>query len=79
MFQTLGLRHAKYDALTQNIGPIFALIIAIGFASFPLYAILTPYEPNQSPRVVPEPAGHGWVQPVESESAVVAREELKRW
>lgn len=79
MFQTLGLRHAKYDGITRNIGPVFALIIAIGFASFPLYAVLTPYDPEQSPREVPKPAEHGWVQPAESESAVVSREELKRW
>ncbi len=45
MFQTLGLRHPKYDPITQNIGPVFAIVIALGFASFPIYAALSPYEP----------------------------------
>lgn len=48
MFQTLGLRHSKYDAITQNVGPIFAVVIAASFATFPLYAVLTPYDPYQT-------------------------------
>ncbi len=47
MFQTLGLRHSKYDFITQNVGPIFAVVIAVGFATFPIYAVLTPYDPHQ--------------------------------
>ncbi len=43
MFQTLGLKHPKYDPLTSALGPIFAVIVAVGFASFPIYAWLIPY------------------------------------
>ena len=49
MFQTLGLRHPKYDGLTQKAGPVFALIIAVGFASFPIYAVISPYDPYAAP------------------------------
>ncbi|TWT61226.1 succinate dehydrogenase cytochrome b subunit [Rubinisphaera italica] len=51
MFQTLGLKHPKYDPLTKTIGPVFAIIIAVGFASFPIYAWLSPYDPYATPGV----------------------------
>lgn len=44
LFQTLGLKHPKYDPLTRNLGPIFAVIISVGFASFPIYALFSSYE-----------------------------------
>ncbi|MBL4885975.1 MAG: succinate dehydrogenase cytochrome b subunit [Planctomycetaceae bacterium] len=44
LFQTFGLRHPKYDPLTRNAGPAFAVVIAIGFASFPLFALISSYE-----------------------------------
>ncbi len=44
LFQTLGLKHPKYDPLTRNFGPVFAIIIAGGFAIFPLYALTSSYE-----------------------------------
>ena len=45
MFQSMGLKHPKYDPLTTRFGPFFGLVMAVGFASFPLYAVLTPYQP----------------------------------
>jgi len=44
LFQTFGLKHPKYDPLIRNVGPAFALVVAIGFASFPLYALTSSYE-----------------------------------
>ncbi len=44
LFQTLGLKHPKYDPLTSKLGPAFAIIIAGGFAIFPLYALTSSYE-----------------------------------
>ncbi|HCS50392.1 succinate dehydrogenase cytochrome b subunit [Rubinisphaera sp.] len=51
MFQTLGLKHPKYDPMIRAIGPVFAVIIAVGFASFPIYAWLIPYDPYAAPGV----------------------------
>lgn len=44
LFQTLGLKHPKYDPLTSRLGPVFAIIVAGGFAIFPLYALTSSYE-----------------------------------
>ncbi len=44
LFQTLGLKHPKYDPLTRRLGPVFAVIVAGGFAIFPIYALISPYE-----------------------------------
>ncbi len=52
LFQTLGLKHPKYDPLTRNFGPVFAIIIAGGFAIFPLYALTSSYETAK-----PDPKG----------------------
>ncbi|MCA8988255.1 MAG: succinate dehydrogenase cytochrome b subunit [Planctomycetaceae bacterium] len=49
MFQTLGLKHPKYDPLTRNLGPVFGTVIAIGFASFPLFALFSSYQPPEKP------------------------------
>jgi len=57
MFQTLGLRHPKYDGLTQNFGPVFATIIGLGFATFPIYAWLVPYNPPAPNPDAPEAHG----------------------
>lgn len=35
-FQTLGLNHKKYTPVIKFIGALFALIMTIGFASFPI-------------------------------------------
>jgi len=37
-FQTLGLNHPKYTPLVKWISRAFALVVALGFASFPLWA-----------------------------------------
>lgn len=37
-FQTLGLNHPKYTPFVKFISLIFAVIVAVGFASFPLWA-----------------------------------------
>ena len=39
-FQSLGLSHPKYDKLTKCAGTSFAVIVAFGFASFPIWAML---------------------------------------
>lgn len=36
-FQSLGWNHKKYSPLLITIGRIYAVIIALGFASFPIY------------------------------------------
>ncbi|OGU37417.1 MAG: succinate dehydrogenase [Ignavibacteria bacterium GWA2_36_19] len=36
-FQTFGWNHKKYMPLIKKLGTIFAIIIAIGFASMPIY------------------------------------------
>lgn len=37
-FQTLGLNHPKYTPAIKWLSTAFALIVAVGFASFPLWA-----------------------------------------
>ncbi|MCK9212744.1 MAG: succinate dehydrogenase cytochrome b subunit [Ignavibacteriaceae bacterium] len=39
-FQTFGLNHKKYTPLIKKIGTIYALIMALGFASIPLYFLI---------------------------------------
>lgn len=36
-FQTLGLNHNKYTPLIEKLGTLYSIIIALGFASFPVY------------------------------------------
>jgi succinate dehydrogenase / fumarate reductase cytochrome b subunit len=36
-FQTLGLNHPKYTPIVKFVSLIFALTVAVGFASFPLW------------------------------------------
>lgn len=38
-FQTLGLNHPKYTPLIKFLSVVFALIVALGFASFPIWAL----------------------------------------
>jgi succinate dehydrogenase / fumarate reductase cytochrome b subunit len=40
-FQSLGLKFPKYAPLIERAGFLFALVVAVGFASFPIYAFLT--------------------------------------
>jgi len=39
-FQSLGLNHPKYNKCIKVVGSGFALVVAVGFASFPLWANL---------------------------------------
>lgn len=39
-FQSLGLSHPKYNGLIKKGGWIFAWVIGIGFASFPIWALI---------------------------------------
>lgn len=39
-FQTLGINHSKYNTLIRVLGVVFAVVIAVGFASFPVWALL---------------------------------------
>ena len=36
-FQTLGLNHPKYTPIVKSLSKIFALIVALGFGSFPIW------------------------------------------
>jgi succinate dehydrogenase / fumarate reductase cytochrome b subunit len=40
-FQSLGLKFPKYGRLIERAGVLVALVVAVGFASFPVYALLT--------------------------------------
>jgi len=40
-FQSLGLNHEKYTPLITWLGIIFAVLVAVGFASFPIWAWAT--------------------------------------
>lgn len=39
-FQSLGANHPKYNGFISCLGKLFAVVIAIGFASLPLWAIM---------------------------------------
>jgi succinate dehydrogenase / fumarate reductase, cytochrome b subunit len=39
-FQTFGWNHKRYFPLIQKIGTVYAIIMALGFASMPLYFLL---------------------------------------
>ena len=41
-FQTLGINHMKYTPLIKKLGTLFAILVAVGFASFPVYFYITP-------------------------------------
>lgn len=40
-FQTFGWTHSKYSGLIAKIGSIYAIIMAVGFASIPIYFLLS--------------------------------------
>ncbi len=40
-FQTFGLNSKKYTPLIKKLGTIYAIIMAVGFASMPIYFFLT--------------------------------------
>jgi succinate dehydrogenase / fumarate reductase cytochrome b subunit len=37
-FQTLGLNHPKYTPIIKSLSFLFAITVAVGFGSFPLWA-----------------------------------------
>lgn len=37
-FRSLGLVHAKYTPIVEKLGTLFAVIVAVGYASLPIYA-----------------------------------------
>jgi len=39
-FQTFGLNHKKYTPLIKKIGTVYAVIMALGFASIPFYFLM---------------------------------------
>jgi succinate dehydrogenase / fumarate reductase cytochrome b subunit len=39
-FQSLGISHPKYNKCIKVLGTAFAVVVAVGFASFPLWAVL---------------------------------------
>jgi succinate dehydrogenase (or fumarate reductase) cytochrome b subunit, b558 family len=43
-FQSLGINHPKYTKAIENLGKVFALVIALGFASFPIWAAVSNYK-----------------------------------
>jgi succinate dehydrogenase / fumarate reductase cytochrome b subunit len=54
-FQSLGLTHPRYAGLIKWLGVIFAIVIALGFASFIVFARMSPSntgpKPSQSEHV----------------------------
>lgn len=42
-FQTLGVNHPKYTPWIKKIGVVLAVVLALGFASFPVWAMLKKY------------------------------------
>jgi succinate dehydrogenase cytochrome b subunit len=40
-FQTLGLNHKKYTPFIQKLGTLYSIVIALGFASFPVFFFFT--------------------------------------
>lgn len=41
LFQTLGLNHPKYNQKIKIIGRVYAIVVAAGFMSQPIYVMLT--------------------------------------
>lgn len=39
-FQTLGLNHPKYTPFIKTVSLIFAIVVGVGFASFPIWAMM---------------------------------------
>ena len=39
-FQSLGVNHPKYTPLIKKVGVLLAMVLAVGFASFPVWAVM---------------------------------------
>ncbi len=48
-FASLGFSHPKYDPWIRCIGIAFAIVVAVGFASLPIWAAFTPLVPASAP------------------------------
>ena len=55
-FQSLGINHPKYTKGIKVFGFIFAAVIALGFASFPLMGLLGYFKGDASTAAVSQPA-----------------------
>ena len=40
-FQTLGINHKKYTPFLEKLGTLYSFVIALGFASFPVYFFIS--------------------------------------
>jgi len=40
-FQTFGWTHKKYTPVIEKIGTLYAIIMAVGFASIPIYFFIS--------------------------------------
>lgn len=58
-FQTLGINHPKYTPLIKTFGLIFAFVIGVGFATFPICGLIKGSVPSSV--TTPRDRGH---QPV---------------
>lgn len=47
-FQTLGINHPKYTPLIKTFGLIFAFVIGVGFATFPICGLIKGNVPSSS-------------------------------
>lgn len=43
IFQSLGFNHPKYNSKIKTIGCVYAIVVALGFISQPLYVIVTSF------------------------------------
>ena len=43
IFQSLGFNHPKYNPMIKKVGCAYALVVALGFISQPLYVIVTSF------------------------------------
>lgn len=50
-FQTLGINHPKYTPLIKLVGLVFAIVIGVGFASFPILGFFRGAPPSPRPPV----------------------------
>ena len=42
-FQSLGLNHKGYTPTIKKVGTLFAVVITLGFVSFPIYFLITSF------------------------------------
>jgi len=57
-FQSLGINHPKYTPWIKFCGFVFAGVICIGFALFPILGYANLIHPNRKIRTLPQPHSH---------------------